>query len=49
MKFRVLVHTPTGIVQHVIRADTEDAARYRAAMAHPKAEAIQVFDMEIAE
>ena len=45
MKFKVLVYTPTGVVQHIIRANSADQARHRAAMAQPKAEMIQVFEM----
>lgn len=43
MRFKVFVYTPTGVVQHIIRANSEDQARHRAAMAQPKAEMIQVF------
>lgn len=45
MKFKVLVTTPSGTIQHIIHANSADQARHRAALAQPKAEMIQVFEM----
>ena len=42
MKFRVLVHTPAGSVQHIVQAADRDAAREKVRRAHPQADAIQV-------
>lgn len=45
MRFIVIVHTPAGSYQHVIKAEGVEAAKTRAMKAHPTAQVIQVQDM----
>lgn len=45
MRFKVIVHTPAGSYQHVIKAEGVEAAKARALKAHPTAQVIQVQDM----
>lgn len=42
MRFKVIAHTPSGSVQHIVDAADRDAARERVRRAHPRAEMIQV-------